>query len=47
MRVRLQTAEAHELVVDVKSEVHVLLAHDHWHRFLEAAHNVGLAEATQ
>ncbi|XP_076454592.1 G protein alpha i subunit-like [Babylonia areolata] len=44
---RLQAGDAHEKITDFKSEVHVLLAHDHFHRFLEADERVGLAESTQ
>ena len=47
MTSHLQTADAHEQIMDFKSEVHMLLAHEQFHRFLEAEENVALAETTQ
>ena len=47
MKSRLQAPDAHELIMDMKSEVHIIISHDHFHRFMSAVPNVDLAEATQ
>ena len=47
MKSRLQAPDAHEVIMDMKSEVHIIIAHDHFHRFMSAIPNVDLAEATQ
>ncbi|XP_070175902.1 G protein alpha i subunit-like [Littorina saxatilis] len=47
MTSRLDSPDSHERMMDVKSEVHMVIAHPHFHRFLESSHNVDLAESTQ
>nr|KAG5690925.1 hypothetical protein BaRGS_003416 [Batillaria attramentaria] len=47
MMSRLQAPDAHEAILDLKSEVHMLVAHEQFHRFLEASENIGLAETSQ
>ena len=44
---RLQAPDSHELVMDMKSEIHVIITHEQFHRFMAAVENVGLAESTQ